>query len=167
MTVKAPTTFVPADSGGMYTPPERVFDRMRAITAHLQPVNCHGFDRPRATPDASVTPVVPATAPTDAPPSMAQALSRAADAVGVELAPLLDSVAFTAELGRISPADGAGLEEAIRRHMPAPTPGMRPNAAQGASSATIPAAPKNLLERLQMETEKALSQPTPPGSTFE
>ena len=52
MTVKSGTAFVEGDTGGMYTPPkDRPIDPIRAITAHLQPVDQNGFDRPRAKPD--------------------------------------------------------------------------------------------------------------------
>jgi|GEM_PF-4526257 len=161
------TRFVPADTAGMYTPPpERSFDRMKAITAHLQPVNAHGHDRPRATPDPSVVSVVEPPIPGQVP-TMADALSRAAQAVvGADLAQLLDSQAFCTEIGAISPADSAGLEQAIRDHMPAPAPGMAPNRVQTGIGGSVPTPGSGtLLDRVRAQTAKHADQPLPPGST--
>jgi hypothetical protein len=97
---------------------------------------------------------------------MADALTKAAAAVvGADLSALQDSNAFLAAIATVSPSNDAELQEVIRDFTPAPTtPGMAPNPAQGHGSATVPRAPANLLERLQMETEKALSQPEPPSA---
>ncbi|HVB13546.1 MAG TPA: hypothetical protein VNH38_02170 [Candidatus Dormibacteraeota bacterium] len=163
--VPSTTRFVEADSGGFYTPPERPFDRIRAITSHLQPVDGNGFDRPRAKPDASVTELV--SPPAGAPPTMADALAAAAEAVGADLPTLLDSQSFCAAITPVSPLDQAGLQDVLRAHMPAPaTPRMAPNPAQGAPGSSAPGpSTGSVLERMKAQAEKSLDQPSPPGST--
>ena len=167
MTVSAPTVFVPSDSDGMYKAPEnRPVDRIGAILrARLMPVDQNGFDRPRATPDPSVTAVVAPLAPT---PSMADALAAACLAVGGDLTQLLDSQAFVTAIMPVSPSDQDGLQSVIAAHMPAPTgPGMRPNPAQGAPSAIAPGpVTGSVLDQIRAQVSaKALDQPVPPGST--
>ena len=165
MPTKAPTTFVPPDSGGMYTPPERSFDRMRAITAHLQPVNGDGHDRARKTPDPSVAETVTPTGP---PPTMAEALTLAANAVGADLPTLLDSQAFRTAVTPISPNDQAELQAVIREFQPAPAaPGMKPNLAQGAPSGIAPGpVTGSVLDQIRAQLVAKADQPEPPGSTY-
>ena len=162
MPTSAPTEFVPSDDSGMYVAPERPFDRMKEITKHLQPVNAHGFDRARKTPDSSVIETV---TPTAIRP-MAEVLAEVAAACGASVAELVENDAFTAEIMATSPADIEGLTGIVRAYMPAQTaPGPRSNPAQGHVGASVAAAPRNLLQRLQLETSKHLDQPPPPGST--
>jgi hypothetical protein len=168
MPVKSTTAFVEADTNGFYTPPkDRPIDRIRAITAHLQPVDQNGFDRPRAKPDDSVTAVVEPTTPGQVP-TMADALAKAAEVVGADLQQLLDSQALVTAITPVSPSNEAELEAVIRDHMPPPVaPGMKPNPAQGAPGAiaTGPAA-GSVLDRMKAQAAKSLDQPEPPGSTF-
>lgn len=163
--VPSTTRFVEADTGGMYTPPtDRPIDRIRKITAgHLQPVDHNGFPRPKAAPSDAIEFVTPA----GPPPTMADALSAAAGAVGADLAQLLDSNAFVTAITPVSPSDQAELQAVIRDFMPVPSaPTMKVNPAQGAPGASAPGpATGTLLERMQRQTAKALDQPLPPGST--
>jgi hypothetical protein len=133
--------------------------------ARMPRVDFNGRDLPPATADPSVTELV--TPPT-APPSLAQALSQAAEAVGADLEQLLDSASFCAEIAKISPSDSAGLREAVLDHMPAPAaPTMASNPSQGHVGASAPGQPTGtFLERMQAQAAKALTQPEPPGSTF-
>jgi len=163
MPVKSSTWLVPSDRDpNVYVAPQRSVDRIAAINSRMPRVNHNGFVIPG--PDPSVVNVVE---PPAAPPSMASALQAAAEACGADLAQLLDSNSFRAEIAAISPADSAALEDAVRFHMPAPAaPSMQPNRAQGASaSGTVQSAPESLLERIHRQTQKALDQPLPPGST--
>lgn len=67
-------------------------------------VDFNGRDLPPATADPSVITIVDAAAPA-APPSMATALTEVAAACGADLAVLVDSTSFTAEIARISPSE--------------------------------------------------------------
>lgn len=165
MPTSAPTEFVPSDSDSMYVAPERPFDRMRRITSHLMPVSFNGQDRPRATPDTSVTNVVAPPAPV---PSMALALAAACQAVGGDLSQLLDSQAFVTAIMPVSPSDSAGLEAVIREFQPAPaTPGMKANAAQGHVGGPAPApASGSVLDQIRGQLVAKADQPEPPGSTY-
>ena len=162
MPVSSSTEFVP--SSEEWTAPERPRDRIRAILAKkLMPVTKDGFDRPRATPDPSVTELV---TPNAAPPSMATALQAAVEAVpGADLAQLLDSQSFCAAIMPVSPSDQDGLQSVIREFQPAPAaPGMKPNPAQGAPNAIAPSPTGTVLERMAAQAAKALDQPEPPNS---
>lgn len=161
------TEFVP--SSDEYTAPERPFDRLRAITAKLQPVDGQGHDIPRKTPDPTVTAVVEPGAPSEVV-NMSTALALAVAKVpGADLASLMDSTSFLREIGPISAADSLALIDLVRAHTPAPTaPRMQSNPAQHTSGASVPTPSSgSVLERLQKETAKALNQPEPPGSTYQ
>ena len=167
MTIRSSSVPAPVLDG--YDPPAQQAqrDRIRDQMRKLMPVSFNGQDRPRATPDESVTAVVPPPTPGQIP-SMAVALSQAAEACGVDLPAMLDSQAFCAAIAKVSPSDQAELQAVIRDFTPAPAPAaMQPNPAQGASGASAPGpATGTILERMQALAEKALSQPEPPGSTF-
>jgi hypothetical protein len=113
-------------------------------------------------------PAVTDVTPPAKPRSMISALAEAAELENADLAQLLDSNSFTAEIATLSPADTAGLREAVRAYSPPPSAvGMRSNPAQGASSAgAAPAAgaPKTLMDKLKDRAEQSLAAPPPPGS---
>jgi hypothetical protein len=98
---------------------------------------------------------------------MTDALSAAVAKVpGASLEQLMDSTSFLREIGPISAADSLALIDVVQAHTPAP--GMQSNPAQGSPGASVPTPSSgSVLERLQRQTAKALTQPTPPGSTFQ
>jgi hypothetical protein len=157
------STTSPAPTLEGYPEPEQQLqrERMLAQMRKLPKVNGQGFPIPG--PDPSVVNVVEPGAP---PPSMAEALQAAAQAVGADLPALLDSQSFCTAIGAISPADSAGLENAIRDHMPAPAPGMAPNRVQTGIGGSVPTPGSGtLLDRVRAQTAKHADQPLPPGST--
>ena len=105
---------------------------------------------------------------------MVNALLAAAEVVGADPVGLVDSVAFMRSVAPISPADSAGLREAVAEAValnpdlaiaPASS-GMRPNPAQGSSASGMAVlTPTDALGRVRRQTEKIAGQPRPPGST--
>jgi hypothetical protein len=154
---------VPSSADGSYTRPDTIESRIAAKMKLMRKVDFNGRDLPPGTPDPSVVELV--TPPT-APPSLAVALNAAAEAVGCDLPALLDSQSFCAELGAISPSDSLGLEDVIRRHMPAPVaPGMRPNPAQGIGGGVpVPSPPRgSTLQQLAHQLANGASPSLPEG----
>ncbi|HVB77612.1 MAG TPA: hypothetical protein VNI34_07430 [Candidatus Nitrosotalea sp.] len=144
-----------------YNPPEQEARRERmAAQMRKLPRYVDHNGRTIRGPDPTT---VEAVTPTAIRP-MAVVLAEVAAACGASVTELVENDEFTAEILKTSPADIEGLTAIVRAFAPAPA--MKVNLTQGhASSASVPAAPRNLLERLQLETEKALDQPLPPGST--
>jgi hypothetical protein len=148
-----------------YNPPEQEARRER-MAAQMRKLPRFVDHNGRAIRGPDPT-TVEAVTPTAIRP-MAEVLAEVAAACGASVAELVENDAFTAEIMATSPADIEGLTGIVRAYMPAQTaPGPRSNPAQGHVGASVAAAPRNLLERLQLETEKALSQSEPPpGSTY-
>jgi hypothetical protein len=144
-----------------YNPPEQEArrERMAAQMRKLPRFVDHNGRTIRG-PDPTT---VEAVTPTAVRP-MVEVLAEVAAACGASVTELVENDEFTAEILKTSPADTEALTAIVRAYMPAPA--MKVNPTQGhASSASVPRAPANLLERLQSETAKALDQPLPPGST--
>ena len=166
------TRFVPTDE--FYERPPSSASRIAAIAARQPRVDANG-KIVESQAETGTVDVIANTTPGQ-PPTMMTALLAAAAACGAEAGRLTDSEAFMRSVGSISPADSAGLQEAIRDAIaanpsiaiaPVTAPGMKPNPAQGASSGggTVPSRPKTVAEMIRAQAAKAGNQPLPPGST--
>jgi hypothetical protein len=161
----------PVPSSEDYQAPESSRSRIAEKWARMPQVDANG----RTVATRAETGVTDVTGTVAKPPSMVDALFAAATACNADPAALVDSEAFMASVGSISPADSAGLQGAVLDALAAnpslaiqpATSGMQPNRAQGASAGggAVPARPKTVEEMVRAQAAKAAGQPLPPGST--
>jgi hypothetical protein len=81
-------------------------------------------------------------------PKMADVIVQAAETLGVDARTVVENQDFLVAIGSISPTDDRGVLEAVASAaglnpppVAAPTPGMKPNPAQGRASAPAPLRP--------------------------